>query len=362
MASRVHWIGLMAIPPADRRQLELPWHTVFKVLAAAALVWIWLQIWQLFLLVVVAVLLAVALDPVVRSVQRTGLPRWASSAIVGFVLLGVIVGFLGATWSSLSSEARLLGSRVEVVERDVIRHLPPIVRDAFNIRISDSVIQSYLAPVGARLVRAITTALVIVSLAFILTIYLLIEGHKTYSWLRAFVPMRLRAKADQTVFELRRVIFAYVAGNVVTSTFAALFVFVALGLLNVPAALLLALLAAICDFVPVLGFIFSAVPAVVLALTVSPATAILVVGLYAFYHFIENYFIGPRVYGEHLELSNVAVVLAFAAGAELAGVVGALIALPAAASYPAIERIWLRERLGDEVVTQHRAINREQSA
>jgi len=101
---------------------------------------------------------------------------------------------------------------------------------------------------------------------------------------------------------------------------------------------------------------------VVLALTVSPATAILVVGLYAFYHFIENYFIGPRVYGEQLELSNVAVVLAFAAGAELAGVVGALIALPVAAAYPAIERIWLRERLGDEVVTQHRAIKREQSA
>ena len=352
----------MAIPPADGRQLELPWRTMFKVLAAAALVWIWLQIWQLFLLVVVAVLLAVTLDPVVRAVQRTRLPRWLSSATVGFVLLGVIVAFLAVTWNSLSWEARLLGTRVGIVERDVIRHLPPILRDAFDIKVTDSVIQSYLAPLGARFVRALTTALVIVSLAFILTIYLLIEGHKTYAWLRAFVPMRLRGKSDQTVFEVRRVIFAYVAGNVVTSIFAALFVFVALSLLNVPAALLLALLAGICDFVPVLGFIFSAVPAVVLALTVSPATAILVVGLYAFYHFIENYFIGPRVYGEQLELSNVAVVLAFAAGAELAGVVGALIALPVAAAYPAIERIWLRERLGDEVVTQHRAIKREQSA
>jgi predicted PurR-regulated permease PerM len=347
---------------SDPRTLELPWHTLFKVIGAVALVWMWLQLWQLFLLVVVAVLLAVTLDPVVRGVERTGLPRWASSAIVGFVLLGAVVAFLAVTWNSLSAEARLLGSRVEVVERDVIRHLPPIVRDAFNIRITDSVIQSYLAPVGARLVRAMTTALVIVSLAFILTIYLLIEGHKTYAWVRAFVPVRLRGKSDQTVVELRRVIFAYVAGNVATSVFAALFVFIALSMLKVPAALLLALLAAICDFVPVLGFILSAVPAVVLALTVSPTTAFFVVGVWGLYHFIENYFVGPRVYGAQLELSNVAVVLAFAAGAELGGVVGALIALPVAAAYPAIERIWLRERLGEEVVTQHRAIKREQSA
>lgn len=57
-----------------------------------------------------------------------------------------------------------------------------------------------------------------------------------------------------------------------------------------------------------------------------------------------------------LKLSNVAVVLAFAVGAELAGVVGALIALPIAAAYPAIERIWLREQVGEETVREHKAI------
>ena len=58
------------------------------------------------------------------------------------------------------------------------------------------------------------------------------------------------------------------------------------------------------------------------------------------------------------ELSNIAIILAFVVGAELAGVVGALIALPIAAAYPAIERIWLRDKLGDQVVHEHRAIQR----
>ena len=82
--------------------------------------------------------------------------------------------------------------------------------------------------------------------------------------------------------------------------------------------------------------------------------------LYVAYHTIENYLIAPWVYGDRLKLSNVAVVLAFAVGAELAGVVGALIALPIAAAYPAVERIWLRERLGEQVVQEHAAIEQRE--
>jgi predicted PurR-regulated permease PerM len=164
---------------------------------------------------------------------------------------------------------------------------------------------------------------------------------------------------ETTAEECRRVISAYVAGNVATSVFATIFVLVALSILKVPAALLLAVLAGVFDFVPVLGFICSAGPAMLLALTVSGQTAVIVAILYAGYHAIENYFIAPRVYGEQLELSNVAVVLAFAIGAAVAGVVGAVIALPIAAIYPAIERIWLKEKLGADVVQEHRAIERK---
>ena len=140
-----------------------------------------------------------------------------------------------------------------------------------------------------------------------------------------------------------------------------MFVLIALSILKVPAALLLSVLAGVCDFIPVLGFILSAAPAVLLGLTVSPSTALGVAICYIAYHLIENYIIAPRVYGDRLKLSNVAVVLAFAVGAELAGVVGALIALPLAAVYPAIERIWLGEELGEDLVREHHAIERRRA-
>ena len=110
-----------AVADAVRRRtmVELPWRTLFKVIAAGALVWAWLQIWQLALLVVVAVLLAVALDPVVSWVQSRGLPRWGAATLVCVALLALIVGFLMLTWSSLADEAKFVGERLPALERSM---------------------------------------------------------------------------------------------------------------------------------------------------------------------------------------------------------------------------------------------------
>jgi predicted PurR-regulated permease PerM len=306
------------------------------------------------------VLLAVALDPVVARIETRGLPRWAAATAVGFCVLLLLGGFFYFTWASLSSQAGTVAARLTDFVHTVNDRLPASVRGAFGISGGDS-LAARVQPVALAFIRGLTQAAVVFALAFILTLYLLIEGTRTIAWLLAFVPRTRRAKVETTMLEARRVIFGYVTGNVATSIFAIVFVGIVLTVLRVPAALVLAVLAGVCDFVPVLGFIVSSVPAILLALTVSPATAVIVAMCYVAYHLIENYWIAPRVYGDQLELSNVAVVLAFAVGAELAGIVGALIALPLAAVYPAIERIWLREELGD-TVKEHAAIEQQRNA
>ena len=80
----------------------------------------------------------------------------------------------------------------------------------------------------------------------------------------------------------------------------------------------------------------------------------------AVYNAIENYYIAPKVYGNQMRLSSLAVILAFAVGAELGGVVGALVALPIAAMYPAIESLWLADRLGPGVARDHRRIEQSE--
>ena len=127
-------------------------------------------------------------------------------------------------------------------------------------------------------------------------------------------------------------------------------------MLGVPAVVPLAILAGLCDVIPVVGVILATVPAVLLALTVSPATAGIVLVCYVGYHIFETYYLVPRIYGQRLRLSTLAVLLALLAGHTLQGVLGAVLVLPLVAAYPIIERIWLASYLSPEVVKDHSAL------
>jgi predicted PurR-regulated permease PerM len=347
----------MPEPLPRRTTVEVSWRTIAKLIVAAALIWVWLQLYQFVLVLVVAVLLAVTLNPLVQWVERWRLPRWAAAAVMSFIAFALVGGFLWLTWSSLNAQAEYMTEHMGDLEFELLNRLPAWMHHTLDAA-SAGEVRTYSGPFAIKLARSVASALVVTTLASVLTVYFLIEGRRTRDWVLAFVPLRHRAKAHQTLVECEAAIFGYVAANVATSMFATVFALAMLSILHVPAALLLAVLAGVLDFVPVLGFIVAAVPALLLAATVSSSTALLVALLYLLYHAIENYVIAPRVYGDRLRLSNLAVIIGFAVGAELAGVIGALIALPVAAMYPTVERIWLREQVGEQTVREHRAIER----
>lgn len=335
---------------------------IVKVLAAIVIVWVWLSLWPLLMLIVVSAVLAIAMDPIVVWLESRRVPRSVGATGVVLLLAVLIAGFFWLTGSSLGGQARLLGTRLEETQRWVLEHAPPTLvhllqNSNSNLTPDASLLAGYVLTAG----RLVTSALIVGALALILTIYLSVEGRTTYDWLAAYVPQDRRERVHVTAAEARKSILAYVVGNVATSVFAAVFTLVWLTILHVPGALLLAVLAGIFDFVPVLGFICSSVPAVLLALTVSPLVALAVAGLYVAYHLIENYYIGPKVYGDRLRLSNLAVILAFAVGAELGGIVGALLALPIAGMYPLVERVWLKDYLARDAVEKHRRIEGRQA-
>ena len=154
----------------------------------------------------------------------------------------------------------------------------------------------------------------------------------------------------------RTVVAAYIRGNLITSLLSATVTWIALAAMQVPAALVLALLAGMLDVVPVVGFLLSAAPAVLLGFSVSPAVGLGVALFYVIYNLVENYYIQPKVYGQELQLSDLAVIAAFLVGAELGGVLGAVIALPLAAMYPAVERIWFQRPGGADTADEHQRV------
>jgi predicted PurR-regulated permease PerM len=330
------------------RVVDISFATFLRAILAAVLVWMWWLLWRWLLVFGLAALVAVALDPVVQWLEARGVRRTYGALLTGLVLVLLLAGFVWVAGASIVEQTRVLGARVEEVRGTVWPRIPPLLQQALtSVSPSGQTIASALS--------AVTGGVAGIGVALVLTIYLLLDGRRTYEWLLAFVPPAHRPRMHDTALAARRVAAAYVRGNVITSVLCAVCTWVALAVMQVPGALVLGLIAGIFDFVPVIGFVLSAIPAVLLGAAVSPMVALGVAAFFVFYNLVENYYIAPKVYGHELRLSDLAVVAAFLVGAELGGVLGALISLPLAAVYPAVEHIWFTSpNLADTAVThQH---------
>ncbi len=336
-------------------QLRVPFATLLKLAFFALLIVCTIRLWSIILMFTVSVLLAVMLDPLAGWAARHGVRRGLAIAAIGVVLFGALIAFVFVVVPLMAREILELGHQFpRIVQR--LSSASPRIRSML-----DSVIASAKSSPQARqwLSRApligmyISEALLAVVLIFVLTIYLLLEGRQMFEWLIAFAPAKLRPRIRRTAEESSGVVRAYMRGQVITCFTCGGVALTTLLLLRVPAAVPLAVLAFICDLVPVVGTIIMSVPAVLLALLVSPAAAFVVVGVYLAYHFVESYVIIPRVYGDQMKLSTLAVLLAVTAGGALQGPAGAVLVLPFVAAYPIVERIWLKEKLPEDTVEKH---------
>lgn len=341
--------------------MHLPTRTIVRVLVTLLLVWAGVRLWPEFVFLLISLVLAVALHPVVVRLEARGVSRGAIIAALAVVLVAVVLFLISVVFTSLGEQMSKLiqdfpGFRHRVEERLPTDYpiLKRVVGEIFEL--------PYSPEVAAQLKRPLvwgTTALsggVSIFFTLILTLYLLLDGKRLYAWLIAYIPRVHRDRMAVTMDEMSVVIYAYVRGQVITSVLFAMFAAIVLHVFAVPAALPLAILAGLCDVIPVVGIIIATVPAALLALTVSPSVAGTVFALYVFYHVVESYFIVPRIYGQHLRLSTLAVLLALVAGSTLQGLIGAVLVLPLVAAYPIIERIWLANYLSPEVIKDHRAL------
>ncbi len=352
-----------ALPPVpleavtQRVELHIPWVTFIKVFAAALTAYAIYVLWPLLLLVFLALFLAVTLHAFVDWLDEKGMQHWASLLfVIGGLLTALIFG-LALIVPTLLDRASTFSHTLPQLYDDAFKQLPLSTAMRLNIThligsANWSEAYTWLGnfwSAGGIALSGISEVVLILVIA----LYLVVDGSKTYEWLLAFFSPLKRAKLRLTSGEISEVIFGYVTGQFITSLLVTVYAFIVLAVLKVPGALMLALLAGLLDVLPILGFIIATVPAFLLALSVSPRTSLIVVGMYLLFHAIETYYIVPKVYGKHLRVSTLTVLLGLLAGVLLAGIPGALAALPILASYAAIERIWLKPFLRDGVSEKH---------
>ena len=174
-----------------------------RSLAAIAIVWLWLNLWQLLMLIVVAVVFAISLDSIVDDLCRRKIPRSLAAPVIVVVFAAVVVTFFLFAGSSLAGQAQVLGAQLREAGRAILDHTPAAVQavvDRHGVPAPDaSLLASYVVSAG----RLLTAAVVVGALALVLTIYLLIEGRSAYQWLIVYVPQKHREQAHVTAREAR---------------------------------------------------------------------------------------------------------------------------------------------------------------
>jgi predicted PurR-regulated permease PerM len=332
-----------------RRVVAISSGTFLRAAVAAALVWAWLRLWQWVLIAFIGVAVAVATDPAVRWLERRGMRRPFAAPLLVLGGTCALLAFLVLSAASMRHDARVIEARFTEFHRAVVGTLPPLLQEAVR---SFAPTADAFVDVGRTFVGGAAG----LGVVLVLAVYFLLDGRRTYHWLAAYAPARSRDKVHETADGAAAAIAAYARGNLITSALSAAATWIVLLVLGVPAALLLAVLAGVCNLLPVVGILLSAGPAILLALTVSPTAAVAVAGFFLLYNVVENYYIQPKVYGTAMELSALAVIGAFLVGAELGGVLGALVALPLAATYPVVERVWFRDTARGDLPREHQRI------
>jgi predicted PurR-regulated permease PerM len=334
--------------PAVRARLEVPPRTIATVAIGIFIIWVVVQLASIFLLVFLALLLTAALDPLVTRLERRGWKRSTAVSALLIVFVAMVLGTLALIIPPLVHQGQQLASDLPdyvVRAKPYFKGHPDAyakLQDLVNRRAKDpSLYLSHARGVGLTVGSVLTQTLLIVTM----TAYLLIaDGERTLFWVFRYLPVNQRTRIRQALPEISRVVSAYVVGQLITSALFAVFALAVCIAFGVPQSILLAILAFIADAIPIIGATLATAPAVLLALTVSPTKAVIVLVLYIVYQQVENHLIVPRVYKNALQISSFGVLLAVAIGAQLLGIIGALIALPTAAAIPVIERIWREEQ------------------
>jgi predicted PurR-regulated permease PerM len=325
---------------------------VVVVLALLRAAW---AVRNILLLVLVAAVLAVGLDPAVRRLERLKVPRgWAVLAIfvatVGFVVL-----FSMLVIPPVVRGVRQLASDIPgYIDR--LQHNNGWFRDLsrkYDLSrklksLTDRLPSLASASLGKILgiTRSVASVIFNMLTIGILTIYFLMALPRGEATAEGLMTGEHRQRNVQIFREALDRIGGYVSGNIAISIIAGIASFIFLRVVGVPFAAALALWVAIADLIPTVGATLGALAAAIVAFFSSIGDGIATVIFFIVYQQVENYVIVPRVMRKAVDLSPAAVIVSVLIGGSLAGFAGALLALPlAAAAKVVIQDVWLRPRL-----------------
>lgn len=309
---------------------------------------------QVITYIFAAIFIALGLEPIVALLERRGLKRPLAILIVILGLLAVIAGVVVALVPKLIEDAARLVTdtpnfAVAVKNQPWIQDLNDSVGggvyeaiDSISSYIQDAknwpTFLGGVVQVGIGIFSGASGFLVIL----ILSIYIMASLSRFKKWVYSLVPATKRAKFSDLAEQISISVGRYVMGQVSIALINAVCGFIMMTIVGVPFSIALAFITFLLALIPLVGSLSGAVIVSIVSLTQSPTMAIVTLVYYLVYMQIEAYFVSPRIMKEAVSVPGAVVVIAALAGGALLGILGALVAIPVAASFIlVIRQVWI---------------------
>lgn len=232
---------------------------------------------------------------------------------------------------------------IEIQQRASVLDLPANINTLIDQTIASAA--SFSADLARRILQAFfgfASSIVELVVVPVLTYYFLKDWSVLKDKIITMFTVESRGKVRKIIEEMATVISAYIRGQVLISIVIGVFVFSGMYLLEVDYPLVLGLLAACTETIPIVGPIIGSVPAIMLAYLTSPALAFKVVIFYIIVHQVENQIVVPNIMGHTIDLHPVIIIISLLVGGQLWGIVGMMLAVPTAALLRVlIRQLWI---------------------
>lgn len=329
---------------------------VVIVTAAVLLVRVLDRLHTLLIWVFTALFLTLALEPAVDRISRY-LP-WRSRVLAVFIVLILtvaVIGLLGyAIIPPFATQSYRLVQNLPASYAQFVTHNPgagKAVGSVLNVPSITNALQRYsnqLLSVGgsvAIVVRDLFGGIISVVTVLLLTFFMVLEGPRWTTGFWKYVPKKTQERWEHILVQMHGTVTGYVNGNLIKSLIAIVATSVMLVIVGSPDVLALALLVGIFDLIPLVGATVGAILVCLVVLMLKGvAPAVIMAIFFLIFQQIENNVFQPLIFQKTVEVSPLVTTLALLVGAALAGLVGALIAIPVAASLQILVRYYLSSR------------------
>ena len=351
--------------PGGRLRIEIAPKTIALIVGVIVAFWLLRQLTTVLSVLTIAVVLVGTFDPLVARLERRGLRRGRALVFVFVLATIALAGIVMLMVPPLLSQLLHMIERAPEERAQIIatlrgyRWAKPLIG-----AIKDLPLDHFSATAGTAILGYSTRMFVMIGYGIstlFLAIYLLADPVRAKGLMYSLVPRNHHVKLAKILLELKVIVGGYMRGQLITSLAIAAFVFVLLTVLGADNALPIALFAGLTDIIPFVGGYIASTPVVIAVIPLGATTTVVVAATMVLYQEFESRILVPRVYGHVLRLPPAVVLVALLIGGTLAGLLGALLALPIAAGLQMVMHE-LRVDLPGDVPASDEALRRDERA